>query len=120
VEVSNRDLIHFTKERTLDRRQLLRLAAATSVAAVSVGQAGEVRAQEVFEQGDEQCRILWPLVKPTVELTEDNPKQFIAVSQILTRREDFLSQLSRPVSRALRMAVGFGSTGRRGQSRILP
>lgn len=92
--MSNRDSIQFTEERSLNRRQLLRLAAATSVAAASVGQTGAVRAQGFIEQGDEQCRILGPLVKPTVDVTEDNLKQFIAVSQILTGEKNLSRNLA--------------------------
>jgi len=53
----------------LDRRQLLRFATATGLTAAAVGQP-RFAAAEIYEQGDEQCRIAQPAVKP-VDLSEN-------------------------------------------------
>ena len=66
----------------LDRRQLLRFATATGLTAAAVGQP-RFAAAEIYEQGDEQCRIAQPAVKP-VDLSENVLSDFITVSQALT------------------------------------
>lgn len=66
----------------LDRRQLLRFATATGLTAASVGQSRFATA-EIYEQGDEQCRIAQPGVQ-AVDLSENVLSDFITVSQALT------------------------------------
>jgi hypothetical protein len=66
----------------LDRRQLLRFATVTGLTAAAVGQPRFVAA-EIYEQGDEQCQVAQPAVKP-VDLSENVLSDFITVSQALT------------------------------------
>ncbi len=66
----------------LDRRQLLRFATLTGLSAAAVGQPGSAFA-EIYEQGDEQCQVAQPAVKP-VDLSENVLSDFITVSQALT------------------------------------
>jgi hypothetical protein len=66
----------------LDRRQLLRFAGVTGLTAAAIAQP-RFAAAEIYEQGDEQCRVAEPAVKP-VDLSENVLADFIAVSQALT------------------------------------
>jgi hypothetical protein len=66
----------------LDRRQLLRFASASGLAAAAVAQP-RFAAAEIYEQGDEQCQVAQPAVKP-VDLSENVLSDFITVSQALT------------------------------------
>ena len=66
----------------LDRRQLLRFVTATGVTAATVVQP-RIASAEIYEQGDEQCRVAEPAVK-SADVSEDLLSDFIAVSQVLT------------------------------------
>jgi hypothetical protein len=66
----------------LDRRQLLRFATVTGLTAAAVAQP-RFAAAEIYEEGDEQCRVAQPAVQP-VDLSEEMLSDFITVSQALT------------------------------------
>lgn len=78
------DFVAFAREGTpaLDRRQLLRFAGVTGLAAATVAPP-RFAAAEDYEQGDEQCRVAQPAVQP-VDLGEDMLSDFVALSQVLT------------------------------------
>jgi len=55
----------------LDRRALLRFAAATGITAAGSGQSRTAHA-EIWEEGDEQCRVQQAQVSPLPDLDEAN------------------------------------------------
>jgi len=66
----------------LDRRQLLRFVTVTGLTAATVAQP-RIASAEIYEQGDEQCRVGQPGVKP-IDLSENVLSDFVTVSQALT------------------------------------